>query len=270
MPGNDFSRMHVGIIGGGHLGRALALALPRAGIRRDRIRISHAGNPETGHALYEAGLSGSVSDNAAICAGSDIIFLCVRPQSVLSLAGLVVRDSALVVSCMAGITVRPVSELLGIPVVRMMPSGPETLTGHNGIVAVYPESPVLSDLLAGIGQTVCPLKEESQMDVFTAGVCLPAILLFLQLNGRDANREIRPVIREYPLMVELYSWGTKATPKDLSTADANAYIARMSTKGGITEAIITSLGRGEPLETAFRAGVSRCAAVRRESGFFDL
>ena len=35
----------IGIIGGGHLGRALALALTGKGFPRDRILISHKGKP---------------------------------------------------------------------------------------------------------------------------------------------------------------------------------------------------------------------------------
>ncbi|MFA5332110.1 MAG: NAD(P)-binding domain-containing protein [Methanoregula sp.] len=269
MSGHDLSRIQVGIIGGGHLGRALARALPGAGIRPDNIHISFAGNPQTLRELEKAGLSGNIAENTAICDKSDLIFLAIRPQSLLSLRGLALQRAALVVSCMAGIPCHLVEETLCRPVVRMMPSGPETLTGHNGIVAVYPASPLLEVILAGIGQEVCSLPEESVMDIFTAGVCLPAVLIFLRFHNRDADTEIRPVIREYPLMEQLYAWGTAAVPSDIAPEEGHTYIVRMSTKGGITEAIIASLARGEPLETAFRAGVARCAALRDGAGCRD-
>jgi len=256
----------IGIIGGGHLGRALALALLDQGLPRDHLMVSHAGSPATQEELIRAGLRGNIADNAALCGKADILFLAVRPQSVHSLRGLPVREKTLVVSCMAGVPAEVLGRVLGVPVVRMMSSGPETLSGHNGIVAVYPPTPLLAGILKGIGQEVHAMPDETLMNVFTAGGCLPAILLYSRIHHRDPDAEIRPVIHEFPLMGALYAWGVKAVPRDLSDMEAEAYIARMSTKGGVTEAIITGMAKGEPLDAAFRAGIARCVAIGDEVG----
>jgi hypothetical protein len=93
-------------------------------------------------------------------------------------------------------------------------------------------------------------------DVFTAGVCLTAALTWLHAI-EQSKRAILKTEREYPIMAELFAWASQAAPEFESEEGRNAYIQKMVTPGGVTEAIMQSLYRGETLDAAVKAGIAR-------------
>ena len=166
---------------------------------------------------------------------------------------------------MAGVPAGLLGKVLGVPVIRMMPSGPGTLLGYNGIVGIYPSSELLKNLLTALGQEVFVLPDEDQMNVFTAGVCLPSVILTARRLGRDTDSGMEPVIHEFPLVARMYAWAKSAVPQSLTPSESDDYVRRMSTKGGITETIVTSMLAGAPLREAFHAGIDRSRAISEES-----
>ncbi|HSD57178.1 MAG TPA: NAD(P)-binding domain-containing protein, partial [Methanotrichaceae archaeon] len=148
----------IGIIGCGHLGRTLAEELIDHGLPRERLMISYGGSASTLESIKRAGLLENISDNEEICRKSNIIFIAVRPQAIEGLKGLSFPKSALVVSCMAGISTASLKVALGIDVYRIMPSGPATINERKGIAAVYPRSDNLIDILSRMGLKVFELR----------------------------------------------------------------------------------------------------------------
>lgn len=254
----------IGIIGAGHLGRALALLFQRTGIPEDDILISHAGTPTTLDAIRQAGLEGNLAGNPEICRRASILFIAVRPQSAGSLSGLPFPRDGQVISCMAGIPSDLISRRWGVPVTRMMPSGPDTLLAGKGVAAVFPDNPRIVQLLELAGIRVVPLQDEEEMHVFTAGVCLPAAIL--AAPSGDPEPGIEETCRAFPLIAELRPWAFSVLPRLPSSREREAWIAAMSTKGGITETIVQAIRAGRPFPEAFRAGVARCRAISAEAG----
>jgi pyrroline-5-carboxylate reductase len=226
--------------------------------------ISYGSNPSTRRGLVAAGLESSITDNPAMCRQASIIFLAIRPQSAGSIRDLEFRKGTLVVSCMAGIPAGLLNRTLGIPVIRMMPSGPETLRSHNGIVAIYPHNQLLEDILSLLGQDVHVMPDEDLLNVFTAGVCLPAAIRAARGMGMDTGRGIWLVTQEFPIVSPIYSWAVATIPGEVSAAEREEYIRNMSTKAGITEAFVTSIRSGADFSTAFHAAIARSRTISRE------
>ena len=145
----------------------------------------------------------------------------------------------------------------------MMVSGPDTIVSGKGVAAMYPEHEHLKLLLRCINLTPIRTTSENDLDIFTAGVCMPAAIVKAEsLNRQQAD--IDKIGTEYPLLSELYKWAVTALPYFPNDADKEAYIERMITKGGITEAIINSLTNGASLDAALQRGIDRTKEISKE------
>ena len=246
-----------GIIGAGHLGLALAEMVLDSGFPRESLRISYGGRASTLEKIRNAGLEETLAGNEEICLSSDLIFIAVRPQSYKSLKGLPFNDRSLVVSCMAGVSTSSLRDELGIKVHRIMPSGPGTFKEKKGIVAAYHQSDLLPSFLSHIGMRVYELPDEEMMHYFTAGVCLPAALIAAEVRGIDIGSAIDALEKEYGDLREIYHWARDVLPELNSDEDKDRYIRNMSTKGGITEAIVSSIHSGGSFHDALRRGIAR-------------
>lgn len=249
----------VGIIGCGHLGKTLAEAFIDHGLPREKLMVSYGGSPTTLKRIKEAGLIENVSGNVEIARKSDFIFVAVRPESIEGLRKLSFPKSAVVVSCMAGVSKSSLWKALGIDVFRIMTSGPDTIKERKGIVAVYPPVDPLIQILSGIGLKVHELSDEEAMHAFTAGVCLPAALLVAERRSLDTDQAVMIIGREYPDFGEIYAWARGVLPP--SGSDQEKYIRKMCTRGGITETIISSLNSGDSFLDALRKGIARSREI---------
>ncbi|MGV8175504.1 MAG: pyrroline-5-carboxylate reductase family protein [Methanothrix sp.] len=260
-PPDLLSRESIGIIGCGHLGRALAYGLVSRGFPLDRLMLSRGKSESSLHRIIDVGLGDCLAENEEICRECDIIFISIRPQSLPELVGLAFPKDALVVSCMAGVSLQAIRRLLGVDAVRMMPSGPDTIEQKWGIAAIFPKDESLGRILRCLDIRVFELSEEEQMHVFTVGICLPAALLASDECEDAREKACRSLSRVYPDFPMICSWARDVLPTFESEEDKRDYISRMATKGGITEAIVQGLRNDGDLLTALRQGITRSREI---------
>lgn len=259
----QLSSKRIGIIGCGHLGQAVALALLRHGVDKSNLFVSYSGNPETYKKLEGKGLAACVTPNDELIERSDIVFILIRPQDTLQLKGKFAKSKALVVSCMAAIPAALLSDILGTTAYRMMLSGPDAILSGQGVAAVWPHNEYLEQLPAAVDVKLLKIASEQELDVFTTGVCLTAAILQAE-DASERQKAIERISKEYPLFSDLYAWASAAAPRIEDKAEKEAYITGMRTKKGITDAIITSLQQGNALDTALMAGLNRTREISLE------
>jgi len=253
----------VGIIGCGHLGQAVAQSLIGGGLQKRNLLISYRGKPQTYQRLEEQGLACCLATNERVFAEAEIVLLTIRPQDLSELRGIAVREKTVTVSCLAGVPLELLSGIFGKRVFRMMLSGPDTIVSGRGVAALYPENGQLKQLLELMGAKHIKTGTEADIDIFTVGVCLPAAIL-KGVNPDEQKKAIARTKSEYPMLAELYSWALNALPDFRSDAEKTAYISKMVTKGGVTEAITSSLGHGAALDDALKKGIERTKEISAE------
>lgn len=121
------ARPAIAILGGGNLGRALAMGWVEAGYcAPERIWVTRRQAGRLAQ-FAEAGLRVG-SDNREAVAGSEIVVLAVQPQQIGELldeiAGVIDAARHRIVSVVSGVTVGQLRERLGgeVPIVRAMPN----------------------------------------------------------------------------------------------------------------------------------------------------
>ena len=255
----------IGIIGFGHLGRAVLEALLAHGFMKENIRISYKGSPVTYEKIEKSGLTECISENHRIFNEAEIVFITTKPQDVKSLAGMVFPKQRLVVSCLAGVSIDILKNIFKTPVYRMMVSGPDTIAAGQGMATLYPCNEIIGAIFKKMGLRMLEVASEKEIDIFTAGVCLPAALLLAndQSGILDAINEI---VKEFAAFSDLYGWAQEILPFFTTESEKAGYISRMITKGGVTEAIVDSLESGERFITDLRKGITRSQDISREIG----
>ena len=249
----------IGIIGAGHLGICVARILLAHGWPRHRWLISHRRGPASLSVLAAEGFLASAVTNQDAVDQADFVFLTVRPGDLESLRGLSIPPKAVLVSCLAGVSISAVEAALDHPAVRVLPSSPTSLEHGIGIAGVFPRQPEVEALVDGWGIEVKPLAQEEDFHAFCACLCLPAALLEWQQQGRDLPTDpLLGLHEELPGFPGLIGWARSVTPQDLSAQERQSYIARMATPGGVTEAMVRSLeAPGADFSTAFAAAIAR-------------
>lgn len=255
----------VGVIGCGHLGQAVAQAFVYAGLPKGRLLLSHRGSDSTLQRLEHLGLSACLTANETILREAEIVFLTIRPIDLPTLRGAGMQSGATLVSCIAGVPLALLRNTLGGDVHRMMLSGPDTILSGKGVAALYPEHAPTRAFLTAIPVHVVPIRSEDDLDVFTAGVCLPAAIVLLGKTGEQAKAMERIAV-EYPLLTELFAWACRVAPDLPSAEERAAYIHKMVTRGGVTEAILAALESDAPLDAALSRGIARTKEIALELG----
>ncbi len=253
----------IGVIGCGHLGSAIALQLVSGGFPIDRLRVSRGKSDGSLQKIIDAGLGPCLAGNEEICRDCSIIFICIRPQSLPELQPLTFSRNALVVSCLAGVSLPAIRRLLGADAVRMMPSGPDSILEGKGIAAIYPHNQALSQILQALGLRVFELAEEDQIHVFTAGICLPAALAASVVGEGGMEDACQSRSRDYPDFPKICSWARETVPRFEGEEDKRNYISRVATRGGVTEAMLESLRRNGDLKAAIKRGIERSREISR-------
>ncbi len=253
--GNNANKT-IGIIGFGHLGHSLALPLVKEGFPKKHLLISHGSSEATYRKAREAGLAECLADAKNLAERADVVIVAVRPQDVLSLSGLAFKKNALVISCMAGLPLDLLRKIFEIDVHRMMCSGPDTILEGRGIATLFPADERVSEVLGLIGMRIFETKSEAELDSFTAGICLPAILLNIRVAKKEVNEAMDEMKKTYPVYGHLHEWIGEVAPQG-EKVEKHAYLEGVSTKGGISEAMTGSLRSGSSLLAALLRGLER-------------
>jgi pyrroline-5-carboxylate reductase len=174
-PGLDLATKRVAVLGAGKLGGMLLQALVRQGLlSKERtcatVRHSERAPAVAGKLGIEVG-----TDNAKAVRGADIVFVCVKPQTVDEVIAEIrsqLAPGVLLISVAASVSTAQIESGLGnkIAVVRAMPNTPCALgAGMTGLCKgkyVTPQEIALaSSLFNVVGRTV--VVDEKHMDAVT-------------------------------------------------------------------------------------------------------
>ncbi len=257
--------LRLGILGGGRLGLTLAKAFLSLGVNDITLKISHRGDEKTRGQIELAGLGGCLVSNEELCSQTDIQIIAIPPSRIRDLQHIPFRQGAQVVSAMAAISTSQLKAAAGIPICRMMPSGPDTILKGRAIAAIYPDRSWLKVILAAAGFRIYALADEQLMHYFTLGVCLPAALVVARHRGLVTQEAIHQFNLQYRDFLEIAAWARQVIPSFQSDQEEQHYIREMATAGGITQAIVESMVQGSTFSLALDAGLQRSKAIGLES-----
>jgi pyrroline-5-carboxylate reductase len=261
--GPEFLTTRFGIIGTGHLGRAFASLLLGHGLPAGNLLVADKmlDPADTSAPAYQAvehlGLAGSITSNQRVLSESDVVLLMITPQSLGELRGLDGNGHTLVISSLAGVPLDVIRRYFGARAVRIMPSAPDTIVARTGMVAVLPADPFVQDLLTSLGLKPFGLRTEEEMHNYTVGMCLPVMLMMAAQMDLPLDDLLRTMSAECPHFDDVSLWAHGVVDGLTEPATREAYVARMVTSGGITDAVVKTIDSGAPLVAAWRAGLQR-------------
>ena len=254
----------IGIAGFGHLGSSIAEALVANGFPRERLLISCGGSAATLERAGRMGLASCMTDTRTLASRADFLLLAARPQDLASFSGLHLKEGAFVMSFMAGISLATLHKVFDAGLCRVMCSGPETITDGMGVSATFPSEARPHAVLRAAGLEVFDLSCENELDAFTVAICLPPILLNIDLESEKAEA-LDAMAKRYPVCRGLAPWIDRVVEAHRAEKSESS-LENVSTKGGVTEAMTTALRGGSTLAGSIAAGLARCAEISAELG----
>ena len=252
----------IGIAGFGHLGSSIAEALVANGFPRERLLISCGGSAATLERAGRMGLASCMTDTRTLASRADFLLLAARPQDLASFSGLRLKEGAFVMSFMAGISLATLHKVFDAELCRVMCSGPETITDGMGVSATFPSEARPHAVLRAAGLEVFDLSCENELDAFTVAICLPPILLNIDLESEKAGA-LDAMAKRYPVCRGLATWIDRVVEVHRAEKSESS-LENVSTKGGVTEAMTTALRGGSTLAGSIAAGLARCAEISAE------
>jgi len=107
------------------------------------------------------------------------------------------------------------------------------------------------------------IRTEDEIDAFTAGICIPPILMNIEVVREERARALKNMAVRYPVYRELSPWIEAELALSASENDKKS-LENVSTKGGVSEAMVTSLINGGYFLPSVERGIERCAELRSE------
>lgn len=264
LKGTDFmTKDIIGIVGFGHLGTSIAMSLLNGGFSKEHLMISCRGSKATLERAEKFGLTGTLSDTKNLMAKADIIILAAKPQDVSTIYTNKIKDGALVMSFMAALPYNSLKKMFDCDVCRVMCSGPETITSGYGASVMWPDNARAEQVLECAGVKRFPISFEDEIDAFTVGICIPPILMNIEVKERLLRSALAAKAAEYPIMSKLTPW-IEATIDEGHRHDNKACLENVCTKGGISEAMVKSLMSGESFALSLKRGLERCSQICEE------
>jgi pyrroline-5-carboxylate reductase len=132
---------------------------------------------------------------------------------------------------------------------------------------MFPADERTEGIMEMIGLAALEVESEEELDSFTVGICIPAILSNVHVPSDDFEEAMDSMEARYPVYGALREWimdSVRGEPRD---KDKDERLENISTKGGITEAIITSLRSGSTFKTALAKGMERGREITSEIEF---
>lgn len=256
----ELSDKTIGIIGFGHLGASLAVPLANSGFPKEKLLISCRGSEKTLAKAKSLGLDGCMTDTKSLMSSADIILVACRPQDILSLPCDAVREDALVVSCMAGLPLSLLSRFFGGSVVRMMCSGPDSISDGMGIAVTWPGDSRAEAMIERMGMALYEVGFEEELDSFTVGICIPPILLNVRRTKDEVSDALLGMQKRFPVYVALEGW-IRMVMEAKEAGGQSECLENVMTKGGISEAMFLHLKQDGGFAGALERGLMRGSEI---------
>ena len=263
--------MNILIIGGGNMGATYAQSFLRSHVTAEATMCILERDAAKAAELATRKIGRVTADAAAAVPEADLIVLAVKPQDAAALFATLrplVHDRQVVLSIMAGITVGRIQRGLALDkVVRAMPNLPAQV--HEGTTA-YTASPgvtrlelaMVQNLLATTGKHIY-VEREGMLDAATAVSGSGPAYVFYFMRAMMAHAERLGFSASEAELLVLQTFAGAISLYQANDLDCEAWIARVSSKGGTTEAAMSSfdaarLGDGiaEGLQAAFERAVA--------------
>ena len=260
----------IGFLGGGHMGRALVVALLRQGADPATITVGEPDAARRSALATELGIR-AVADNLAVAEDAGILVLAVKPQDMFAalrpLQEVLARRRPLLISIAAGLTVAQLRDALGAaggsPLVRAMPNRPAMLgVGATGLHAppdVSAADRARAASVLGAAGMVAWIEDEGLMDAVTA-VCGSGPAYFFRLA--EALAEAGRAQGLPAEVADRLAAATLAGAGAMAAADPHLAALRESvtSRGGTTAAALAQFeadGLGRSVARAVEAAVVR-------------
>lgn len=252
--------MKILVIGGGNMGLTYAQSFLRAKITTQKDMMILEKNAKKAEELAKKDI-GTVYGNPEQCLNNaDLIILAVKPQDTDALFASLkpyVDAQQVFVSIMAGVTIETISTALGVKkVIRAMPNlpaqigmGMTTFTSTDEVTRI--ELVMVQNLINTTGKTVY-VKNEQFIDATTAiSGSGPAYVYYFMQAMMEAAKEMGFTASEAELLVSQTFKGAVDlyNKSNLSCAE---WIARVSSKGGTTEAAVKTFNKHKVHEDIMR------------------
>lgn len=261
--------MNIGIIGTGHLGRAVLAGLLRSGACPGKITVSARTGKTLDRIREEYPGVAATTDNRDLVREADTVIIAVRSQDAAGVLGELKGtdlSGKTVLSLMAGITIREIREILGddrheYTILRMMPNiGVSLCRGITGVSCdrngQEPEPAV--DLFRKMG-IVIRLPEEKLENITICAASGLGFAAFIMKQYMDAcNRLFTDDSVGEEITRRVFEAAIAITGEEHSSFEKLA--EQISTRGGTTEAGIRVLersGLGKTLDECFDEAIAR-------------
>ena len=233
------------IIGGGHIGLALAEGFVGSGkISVSRLIVTNPTLSKIAH-LEKYGVE-ITSDNVFAARKADYIFLAVKPKvvkQVLSEIGSAI-ERKLIISLAAVVTIKYLRKhVKDAEIIRIMPN--MAISCNQGIIGLFADGKSkkqITQLLSILGLVIEVDKEADLNTLTLLSGCGPAIVSqFMEFLTNYGIKLGLSSDRSYKLALQTFK-GTAAYLES-SGFSSHQLVQSVATKGGITETILTRLRR---------------------------
>lgn len=268
--------MKILVIGGGNMGLTYAKSFLRSHITSEKDMMILEKSPEKAAQLSKLNI-GSVFGNPKDCLQmADLIILAVKPQDTTSLFNTLrpyVEAQQVYLSIMAGVTIDSIRDgLNATKVIRAMPNlpaqiglGMTTYTASDEVTRI--ELVMVQNLLNTTGKTIY-VSNEKAIDATTAiSGSGPAYVFYFMDAMMSAAREMGFSESEAELLVSQTFRGAVEL-YNKSNFSCQEWIAKVTSKGGTTEAAMTSYHKNlvhEDIMTGAKAALNRAIELGESS-----
>lgn len=238
--------MQILFIGGGNMASALIGGMLHQGFRAEDLKVVDVVVEARERLKSQYGVATAAAVDAPV--SEDVVVLAVKPQQMREVARALRPHlkGQLVISIAAGIRTGDLARWLGNErIVRAMPNTPALLrAGVTGLYAAPRASATDRDsarrILEAVG-IVLQLEREEQLDGITAvSGSGPAYVFYFMEALQEAARELGfPPEQARQLALETFAGAAKLA--GTSAEDVQTLRARVTSKGGTTEAALASM-----------------------------
>ena len=220
----------------------------------DNIQLTYNGSIFTFSDISDNNLIDMISSNAEIVKTSSILILSVPPQSFKPIGFFDLPKDLLVISFMAGITTETIKKQTGSDnVVRIIPTGPDTITNSQAVAGVYGDNEVAKELFDLLDFDYVMVDDEDKMDYIAIAGCLPAIYCKVDPESDENIEAVNKISEEFPEFRDIAKKCEKLVPEE----NRDEFVSRVTTPGGVTQAILNGLIGGKSLYDSLLMGIER-------------